>query len=135
MQKGCRARLAIADKVEEVFFRLGLLLCDADSPERHLLLRMKRVTHTTLMPCHVCPIGQEDLADGDYDIARNRRTDDQTEYALKKRLTIAPFRNDIWAELGATPDTVVTDTKMMENTGDALVALELLQRRDRGIHR
>ncbi|CAN0528052.1 unnamed protein product, partial [Ectocarpus sp. 8 AP-2014] len=68
---------------DQVFFRLGLLLCDADSPERQLLLGMKRVTNKTLMPCHVCPIGQEDLADGDYDIVRNRRTDDQTEYALK----------------------------------------------------
>ncbi|CBN75973.1 hypothetical protein Esi_0258_0024 [Ectocarpus siliculosus] len=108
LQKGCRARLAIADKVEEVFFRLGLLLCDADSPERQLLLGMKRVTNKTLMPCHVCPIGQEDLADGNYDIVRNRRTDDQTEYALKV-ISTAPTgtqRQALSSKHGVTPQEV-----------------------------
>ncbi|CAN0059029.1 unnamed protein product [Ectocarpus sp. 4 AP-2014] len=66
LQKGRRARLAIADKVEE------------------------------------------DLADGDYDIARNRRTDDQTEYALKviSTATTGTPRQALSSKDGVTPQEV-----------------------------
>lgn len=66
-----------------VLFRMGLLSCCADAVARNVLLDTKQVTHKTEVPCHGCRVRQEQLADGGYDVERNRRTDDNMENALR----------------------------------------------------
>ena len=66
-----------------IFFRLGLLACCADSVGRNALFDTKQVSYLTEVPCHGCLVGQEELADGDYDVKKYRRTDDDIEYSLK----------------------------------------------------
>lgn len=81
----------------------------ADSPARGSLLDVKRANAKTKMPCHVCRVDQSELNRGDYDVERNRRTDDQIEYSLeavRKGATIVK-RQRLSSEYGVSPDDMV----------------------------
>lgn len=66
----------------QVFLRAGVVAINADSPVQRTLCNCKRSGSGTFKPCNVCNVTQDELGDGQYDIAGNARTMDGIDHSL-----------------------------------------------------
>lgn len=69
--------------LSQAFVRAGVVAINSDSPVQRTLCNCKRSGSGTWKPCNVCCVTQDDLGDGQFDFATNKRTVDGIAHSLE----------------------------------------------------